>query len=342
MISSDDQPMFSPVREDWLARRQEAAILPELAIVDAHHHFSDRAAANYMLDELLADMAIGHRITATVFVEGRMGDFGGDELTRGVAETGIAAALSELARVRGIDGVAAAIVGNVDLTLGARVELALQAHVAAAAGRFRGIRQIAPWDPSPRLNTPGLDIDPDLLARPDFREGFARLAPLGLGFDAWLYYPQYGALRALAEAFPETRIILDFPVPLGIGGYRRDDAETMQRWREAVVALAACPNVAVKLGGFGMGACGFRFIDLAVPPSSAQLAEAVRPWFAEALQAFGTERCMIGSNFPVDKASFGYVVFWNACKILLGELCPGDIGAVLADNARRHYAIGVR
>src|SRR4029077_18178190 len=98
--------------------------------VDAHHHFSDRAAANYMLDELLADMASGHRITATVFVEGRMGDFGGDELTRGVAETGIATALSELARVRGIDGVAAAIVGNVDLTSGARVEEALQAHIA--------------------------------------------------------------------------------------------------------------------------------------------------------------------------------------------------------------------
>jgi L-fuconolactonase len=339
MTSADDQPMFSPVREDWLARRQEAAILPELAIVDAHHHFSDRAAANYMLDELLADMASGHRIAGTVFVEGRMVDFGGDELTRGVAETGIAAALSELARVRGIDGIAAAIVGNVDLTLGARVEEALHAHIAAAGGRFRCIRQIAPWDANPQLNTPGLAIDRDLLARADFREGFARLAPLGLGFDAWLYYPQYGALRALAESFPETSIMLDFPVPLGIGGYRLDDRATMQRWREAIAGLAGCANIAIKLGGFGMGVCGFRFTQRAEPPSSAELAEAVRPWFAEALAAFGTGRCMIGSNFPVDKASFGYAVFWNACKILLSELCPGDIAALLADNARRHYAI---
>ena len=339
MASADDQPMFSPVREDWLARRQEAAILPELAIVDAHHHFSDRAAANYMLDELLADLASGHNIAATVFVEGRMVDFGGDELTRGVAETGIASALAELARVRGKDGIAAAIVGNLDLTQGARVEEALHAHIAGANGRFRGIRQIAPWDPSPRLNTPGLAIDRDLLARPDFREGFARLAPLGLSFDAWLYYPQYGDLRALAEAFPETRIILDFPVPLGIGGYRRDGGDEMQRWRTAVTGLAACPNVAIKLGGFGMGVCGFRFIDLADPPSSAQLAEAIRPWFAEALEAFGTDRCMIGSNFPVDKASFGYAVFWNACKILLRELCPNAIDAVLSANARAAYAI---
>src|ERR1051326_7663093 len=109
MTSAGDQPLFSPVREDWLALRQEAAIAPELPIVDAHHHFSDRASANYMLDELLADMATGHRITATVFIEGRMVDFGGDELTRGVAETGIATALSELARVRGGHGGAAAI-----------------------------------------------------------------------------------------------------------------------------------------------------------------------------------------------------------------------------------------
>ena len=339
MTSADDQPMFSPVREDWLAARQEEALLPELAIVDAHHHFSDRTAANYMLDELLADLGSGHRVTATVFVEGRMVDFGGDELTRGVAETGIAAALSELARVRGVPGVAAAIVGNVDLTLGARVEEALHAHIAAAGGRFRGIRQIAPWDANPHLNTPDLVIDPALLARADFREGFARLAPLGLSFDAWVYYPQYGALRSLAEAFAETSIILDFPVPLGVGGYRLDDAEAMRRWREAVASLARCPNIAIKLGGFGMGVCGFRFIDPAAPPSSAQLAKAIRPWFAEALATFGTERCMIGSNFPVDKASFGYAVFWNACKRLLAELCPDAIGDVLSTNARRIYAI---
>lgn len=341
MSAAGDQPLFSPVRDDWLALRREAAIMPELAIVDAHHHFSDRPAASYMLDELLADMATGHRVVATVFVEGRMLDFGGDELARGVAETGIAAALSELGRVRGIDGVAAAIVGHVDLTQGARVEEALQAHLAAAGGRFRGVRQIANWDAIPGLRTPGQEIDPALLARDDFRAGFARLAPLGLSFDAWLYYPQYDRLRALADAFPETSIVLDFPVPIGIGGYRLDDKDERRRWREAVAGLARCPNVAVKLGGFGMGVCGFRFIARSEPPGSEALAEAVRPWFAEALEAFGPKRCMIGSNFPVDKASFGYAVFWNACKRLLAELRPDEIEAVLAGNAGRLYRLDV-
>ena len=292
-----------------------------------------------MLDELLADMATGHRVAATVFVEGRMGDFGGDELTRGVAETGIAAALSGFAQVRGVAGVAAAIVGNVDLTLGARVEETLQAHILAAAGRFRGVRQIAAWDASPKLNSPGLDIDPALFARADFREGFARLAPLGLSFDAWLYYPQYRLLRDLAERFPDTRIILDFPVPLGIGGYRLGGAEEMRRWREAVASVARCPNIVAKIGGFGMGACGFRFTTQPEPPGSRRLAATIRPWFAEAFEAFGPARCMIGSNFPVDKSSFGYVTFWNACKLLLAEFCPDEMKAVLADNARRVYAI---
>jgi predicted TIM-barrel fold metal-dependent hydrolase len=234
--------------------------------------------------------------------------------------------------------VAAGIVGNVPLSSGARIEETLQAHIAAGAGRFCGVRQIAPWDPSPTLR-PLPTLHPDLLSDRTFRQGFAKLASLRLTFDAWLYYPQYSSLRALADAFPDTNIVLDFPIPLGVGGYALDSVDDRKRWRDAVGEVAKCPNVAAKLGGFGMAIAGLRLGEGTAPPSSEQLCDLTRPYLETTIEAFGHDRCMVGSNFPVDKGSFGYGVLWNAFKLLLQECSASERAAILSATAMKYYRL---
>ena len=78
--------------------------------------------------------------------------------------------------------------------------------------------------------------------------------------------------------------------------------------------LAACPNVHVKLGGLGMKMFGFDVHEGELPPSSEQLATAWRPYIETCISAFSPGRAMFESNFPVDKGSYGYGVFWNACR----------------------------
>src|SRR5262245_34223903 len=60
-----------PVRQDWLARRKETILEPELPIVDAHHHLWERPGSRYLLDDMLADAKSGHNIVATVYVQAR-------------------------------------------------------------------------------------------------------------------------------------------------------------------------------------------------------------------------------------------------------------------------------
>ena len=69
-MTSPTHSNYLPVRQDWLDRRREPALDPELPIVDAHHHLWDRPGWRYLLDEFLADIkASGHNIVATVFMQ---------------------------------------------------------------------------------------------------------------------------------------------------------------------------------------------------------------------------------------------------------------------------------
>ena len=71
MSTPSPSPTYLPVRQDWLDRRNEPILEPELPIVDPHHHLWDRPGWRYLLDELLADTDSGHNIVATVFVQAR-------------------------------------------------------------------------------------------------------------------------------------------------------------------------------------------------------------------------------------------------------------------------------
>lgn len=336
-------PSYLPVREEWLAQWHEEILEPDLPIVDPHHHLWDRPGWRYLLDELLADVSSGHNIVATVFLQCRsMHRADGPEHMRPVGETEFVNGVAAMS-ASGIYGPArlcAGIVGYADLRLGARVQEVLEAHIAAGGGRFRGIRHIAAWDADSTVLNPGNPAPRGLLADPSFREGFARLAPLGLSFDAWLYHPQIDELTDLAKASPSTTIVLNHVGgPLALGAYAGRRDEVFRDWSAAIRRLGEWPNVLVKLGGMGMRINGFGFETQSAPPSSETLADAWRPYVETCLGAFGAGRCMFESNVPVDKGSYGYAAYWNACKRLAGGASAGEKADLFSGAAARAYRI---
>ena len=333
-----------PIRQDWLERRHEEIIEPELPIVDPHHHLVDRIeTGRYLLPELLADTGSGHNITATVYLEwlsmyrgtGRaeMRPVGEIEFANGVAAM---AASGTYGKTR----VCAGIVGHADLALGAPVEKVLEAMIEAGGGRFRGIRFITASHPDQAAWGSAIIRPASLLMDRKVREGFARLAPLGLSFDAWMYHTQLGELVDLARAFPQTQIVLDHVGgPIGLGPYagKRDDVFTT--WSGMIRELAACPNVHIKLGGLGMRMFGFTHHLGELPPSSEELAAAWRPYIETCITAFGPARAMFESNFPVDKGSCGYAALWNAFKRIAAGYSAAEKAALFAGTAAKFYRL---
>src|SRR6267143_1370085 len=265
MQSADPMTAPSPhlrVRPDWLARREEEILEPDLPIVDPHHHLVDREnTGRYLLPDLLADTGSGHNITATVYLEWlSMYRAGGPVELRPVGEIEFATGVAAMAAsgTYGKTRVCAGIVGYADLTLGAAVEKVMQAMIAAGGGRFRGIRFITASHPDQAAWGSMVSRPEGLLTDRHVREGFARLAPLGLSFDAWMYHTQLGELVDLARASPETPIVLDrVGGAIGLGRYAGRRDEVFAEWSARIRELAACPNVYVKLGGLGMRMFGF-------------------------------------------------------------------------------------
>src|SRR5471030_734499 len=242
----------------WLAKRPtEAALEPDLPIIDPHHHFWDGTPrGSYRLPELLADIAggqnAGHNIVSTVFLECRamyrkdgpreMAPVGEVEFVNGIA------AMSASGNY-GPCRVAEAIIGGGDLTVGARVRELLEAEIAVAGGRLRGIRHGVATDPSEAISKYVSRVVPlHQVMDPKFREGFAQLAPLGLSFESWQYHPQLPDAIDLARAFPGTSIILNHVGGvLGVGPYSGRRPDVLAGWRKDIGELAKCPNVNVKL-----------------------------------------------------------------------------------------------
>jgi L-fuconolactonase len=334
---------YLPVRPDWLDRRREPILEPALPIIDPHHHLWDRSDWRYLLDDLLADTSTGHNILATVYVQARaMYRAAGPEEMKPVGETefvnGVAAmcASGTYGKIR----VAAGIVGHADLTLGDRVEAVLAALTRAGGDRFRGIRHITAWDADASILNPSYRPPRGLMGDAKFRDGFKTLGRLGLSFDAWLYHPQIDDVTALARACPGTRIVLNHVGgPVGIGPYAGRHKEIFPGWAASIKALAACDNAFVKLGGLGMRIGGFGFDERAEPPSSQTLADTWRPYVETCIAAFGTKRAMFESNFPVDKGSYSYPVFWNACKLLAKGASADEKADLFAGTAARFYRL---
>src|SRR5213082_842610 len=337
-------PSHLPVRPEWLASRQEEILEPELPIVDPHHHLVDRTnTGRYLLPELLADTGSGHNIIATVYLEWlSMYRADGPVAMRPVGEVEFANGVAAIAasETYGKTQVCAGVVAYTDLMLGAQVEAVLEAMILAGGGRFRGIRYITASHQDEAARGSSVNRPAGLLMDPKVREGFARLHPLGLSFDAWMYFTQLGELVDLARAFPETPIVLDHVGgPIGIGPYAGKRDEVFTEWKNSIAELARCPNVHVKLGGLGMRLFGFDVHAGELPPSSEELATLWRPYIETCIEAFGPARAMFESNFPVDKGSGSYHVFWNAFKRVAAGCSADEKTALFSGTARRFYRL---
>ncbi|MEM7408300.1 MAG: amidohydrolase family protein [Pseudomonadota bacterium] len=332
---------------EWLAQVHEETLDPSLPIIDPHHHLWDfRKGAvdtRYFIHEFLKDAGTGHNIVASVFIEcGTMFNADADPAFAVVGETEFVNGQAAMAASGGYGPtqVAAGIVGTAYLTQGASAGAVLDAQIAAGNGRFRGIRQAASWDASPEVENHRTEPMPDLYADAKFREGFAELAPRGLTFEAWCYHTQIPSLTRLAEAFPDTTIILDhFGGPIGVGPYADQKEAVFERWRESVTALARCPNVYAKLGGLAMEVNGFAWHERVKPPGSAEFMDAQKRYFEFTLEQFGVERCMFESNFPVDKLSVSYHVVWNAFKRLTSNYSADERARLFHGTAAEVYRL---
>jgi predicted TIM-barrel fold metal-dependent hydrolase len=330
------------VRTDWLDKVQEDIIEPELPIIDPHHHlWHDRPSGRYLLEELVADLSSGHNVLATVFMQcGWKHRTDGPEAFRPVGETKVVNAVAVLSAsgAYGTPRACAGIIGFADLR-GDQLDAVLDAHIAAAGGRFRGIRHIAAWDDS-IIPTTSVVPPAGLLRDPAFQRGMQRLGELGMTFDAWLYHPQLKDLLDVARQAPATQIVIDHVGgPLGGVPYRGRRDEVFAGWSADMKALAACPNVYVKLGGLAMPVNGFDYHKETLPPTSERMAADWTPWFHACIELFGASRCMFESNFPVDKGMCSYPVLWNAFKRIASGASAQEKAALFHDTAARFYRI---
>jgi predicted TIM-barrel fold metal-dependent hydrolase len=335
--------LYADPRPDWLALREEEALEPARRIVDPHHHLWDRGGQRYLLDDLTSDIASGHNIIATVYVEARsMYRAKGPEAFRPVGEVEFATGAAAMSASGGYGPAAACagIVGHVNLLLGEDARPVLEAEIVAGQGRFRGIRHSSAWDADPDVAHMYATRPKGLLLNSAFRKGFACLAPLGLSFDAWLFHPQIGELTDLACAFPDTTIVLDHcGGPAGTGRYANRREEVFASWKASIREIAKCPNVFVKLGGLAMCLLGYDFHQHAMPPSSEELAAAWRPYIETCIEAFGPERAMFESNFPPDKGQCSYQVIFNTFKRIAASFSEAEKDLLFSGTAMNVYRL---
>jgi L-fuconolactonase len=332
--------------EAWLELAvPETPLEPDLPIVDTHIHLWDHATGyKYFVQEYAKDLqSSGHNVEASIYVEcGSMYRADGPKYLRSVGETEFAVGMAAMAASGRYttSRVSAGIVGNADLLLGDQLSELLDAHIAAGNGRFRGIRQRAKWDADPAVKGAVSADRPGLYLEPAFQRGLSVVASKGLLFEASVYHPQIVDVTKLAQAVPEATIVLVHSgSPVGHSSYAGRSKEVREDWLRLMRDLAACPNVSVKLGGILMTLANFDFGVAPRPATSEELAVLWRPFIEPCFSLFGPERCMVASNFPVDKAGFGYGTVWNMFKRLSAGCSADEKRLIFSDTARRIYRV---
>ncbi|MEJ8851206.1 amidohydrolase family protein [Variovorax rhizosphaerae] len=333
-------------RLDWLARAAPEPVLePDLPIVDAHLHlWQPPNGYRYYLEEYAQDLAnCGHNVEASVYEECfHMYRTHGPAHLKYVGETEFAVGQAAMAASGKYTSsrVAAGIVGHGDLMLGERLRELLEAHIDAGNGRFRGVRQLAKWDADAAVRGKYSAAGPHLYLDPEFGRGIDVLNSLGLSFDASIFHPQIPDVAGLARAHPDANIVLvHCGSPVGHGPYAGRESENHAAWLASMKNLAKCPNVSIKMGGILINLANFDFATAEAPPTSAQLADLWRPYIEPCIELFGAERCMVSSNFPVDKAGFGYATVWNMFKHITAGASEDEKKMIFSGTAKRVYRL---
>ncbi|WP_275286598.1 amidohydrolase family protein [Halomonas elongata] len=184
--------------------------------------------------------------------------------------------------------------------------------------RVRGVRQILNVHEDPLFDYVGRHY----MNEPAWRDNFRLLARHDLSFDLQIYPAQMAQAAALAAEHPDTLFLLNHA-----GMYvDRQSVEGWRAWRDGLRELAARDNVAIKLSGFGM-------LDHHWTVGS------IRPLILEAIDAFGVERSLFASNFPVDGLYARYADIWHAYAEVVADASPDERRALFIDNARRLYRL---
>jgi predicted TIM-barrel fold metal-dependent hydrolase len=325
--------------------RSETILEPELPIIDAHHHLFDKPGLRYMVEEYLEDAQAGHRIVATVYVEGgTCFRQSGPEVLRPLGEVEFANGVGAIAESGKFGGLrlCAAIVGYADLRQGDSVGWLLDRAMAAAPDRFRGIRQITmdyPSDAPFRFFFSGRPPS-GVLEHPKFRAGLAQLAQRGLVFDAAGFHIQLPELSRLADDFPHTDFVLNnLGIAMALDMNPSERSAVFKEWKANLAAAAQRANIYCKVSGLGMPFWGFDLHDRDDVIGSDRLAVLWRPYVETALELFGADRCLAGSNYPPDSRSCGFVPAWNALKAIAADCSVGEKTALFSGTAARVYRI---
>lgn len=164
---------------------------------------------------------------------------------------------------------------------------------------------------------------PDDTDNPAFRKGYAALGRHGLSYELNASPGKLLSGRDVALAFPDVQVILGhagFPV--------QRDAEYFDLWRREMTALAEAPNVACKVSGFGM-------VD------NHWTIDSIRAWVLHCIEAFGPDRIMIGTNWPVDILFATFLEQTDAYRTILAEagFSRADQEKMLYRNAEKFYQI---
>jgi predicted TIM-barrel fold metal-dependent hydrolase len=162
---------------------------------------------------------------------------------------------------------------------------------------------------------------PGSMGDPAWRRGYALLESYGLSFDLQTPWWHLEEAAALARDFPNTRLVLNHT---GLPADR--SPEGLKGWRRAMATLAACPNAAVKISGLGQ-------------PGEPWTAQANGPVVRDAIRIFGVERCMFGSNFPVDGLCASFDAIYSGFKTIVRDLPAADQRRLFHDNAVRIYRL---
>ncbi len=292
-------------------------------IVDAHHHLWDLDACrypwlmargvkrffgdptpiqqNYLVEDLRRD-AGDYVIDASVHIQ--VGVAPGDE----VRETEWLQATADA------EGLPSAIVAFCELDRPDAMQT-VEAHMGSS--RLRGIRQIVGRsDEEDALTGSG-----KLIEDPAWQEHLAAIGELGLSFDLQLTPGQLPAVAEVLARAPGTRIALCHC------GSPWDQSRTgLLAWRHGLGLLAELPQVSCKISGLGM----FDH-DWTV--------DSIRPIVEACIDAFGSERAMFGSNFPVDKLHADFATVWGAYESITASLPDDDKARLFGDTARAFYRI---
>ena len=147
----------------------------------------------------------------------------------------------------------------------------------------------------------------------------------------------------LFRSVPGTTMIHDhFGMPCYHGPFAERRNEVFEQWKKDTTELAKCPNVVAKIGGISMPDNGTGWDEDSRPPTSDEYVARLAPYFLHTIEAFGPERCMFESNFPVDKLSLPYRTVWNAYKKISKGFSASERASLFSGCATRVYKLPAR